>query len=158
MDQNNIYDQNFNNETGVSQPVAEQTQQVPQYAPQYGYGQQPPQYAPQQPQYGYGQPMPAPVTSNPAVEECASSAFGKSLASVIMAWFPITSFIAIFLAGAGMRGASEARDLAARLGISAGGKSVAARIMGIIGLISSIIMTVFYFFYIILIAGLMSSF
>ena len=41
--------------------------------------------------------------SKPEVDECAGSAFGKSLAAAIMAWFPICSIIAIILGSGGLK-------------------------------------------------------
>lgn len=143
MDQNNTFEQN----------VSGNPDSLPTFNPQ---SQQPPQFMPQPPQTPYGQQEPYPGANAHTIEEGADSAFGKSLASVIMAWFPVCSFIAIFLAAAGLRRASATSDLAARLGMSAGGKNVAARIMGTIGLISSIIMSVFWIFYILLIFAMLN--
>lgn len=147
MDQNNTFEQNvYGNPDSLPgfDPQSQQSQQPPQFMPQY---------APQSP---YAQQEPYPGANAHKIEAGADSAFGKSLASVIMAWFPICSFIAIFLAAAGLRCSSATSDLAARLGMSAGGKNVAARIMGTIGLISSIIMSVFWIFYILLIFAMLN--
>ena len=91
------------------------------------------------------------VQSNPAealAKDCADSAFGKTLASVIMAWWPVTSVIAIILGAIGLKNVNKAEEIAANYGVSAGGKKVAAKIMGKIGLIGGIVMTAFWFVYI----------
>ena len=88
------------------------------------------------------------------VQELVDSAFGKGLASTIMAWFPIASIIAIFIAAASKRASKEAVRLATALGIEVGGKNIAAKILNTIGLISGIVMTCFWglYFFIFLIA------
>lgn len=167
MDQN--YVNNQMNNTGDNR------EPLPTYGaqPQYGYAQPPvaggtgaplPTYAPY-PQYGYGQQQPvyqAPIqqpASHPVVDESAASAFGKSLAAVIMCSFPITSLIAIFMGSAGLSGVKATNELAARYGIklsgTAQGKTIAARIMGIVGLATGIFMTLFWtFYFIVIIASL----
>ena len=140
-------------------PVAPQ----PQSQPQYGYAQQPYQ---QYPQYAYGQQQPtyaAPAQQSempPAVVESADSAFRKSLTSVIMSLFPITSIIAIFMGSAGLNGVKATNELAARFGLKLGGtangKTIAARIMGIVGLASGIFFTLFYSFYFLVIIAMAS--
>lgn len=86
------------------------------------------------------------------VQELVDSAFGKGLAATIMAWFPITSIVAIFLAAASKRASKEAVRLATALGIEVGGKNIAANVLNTIGLISGIIMTCFWGLYFLLIA------
>lgn len=115
--------------------------------------------------YNYDQPtapndlqqhVKAEVASN------ADSAFGKSLAAVILANFPICSIIAIIMGSLGLKAANTTRELADRYGISAGGKCTAAKIMGLIGMIYGIVNTaaytlliVFYFLYFILLLSMM---
>ena len=86
------------------------------------------------------------------VQELVDGAFGKGLASTIMAWFPITSIIAIFLAAASKKASKEALRLATALGIEAGGKNIAAKILNTVGLISGIVMTCFWGLYILIFA------
>ena len=97
------------------------------------------------------------VQSNSAetmARECADAAFGKTLASVIMAWWPVTSIIAIILGAIGLKNVNKAEEIATNYGVSAGGKKVAAKIMGKIGLIGGIVMTAFWvtYFFILFIA------
>ena len=93
----------------------------------------------------------------PDVEDCVNSAFGKALASVIMAWFPITCIISIFLSSGALKLVAQANQLAANYGIGAPGKNIAAKVLGTIGKISSIIMTVIYGLYFLLIFSLLGS-
>ena len=82
--------------------------------------------------------------SNVSLEKEADRAFSKSLAAVIMANFPIASIIAIFFA-AKSRGLVNALFAKAEaLGVSAGGKGIAAKVLSIVGLALSIAMTVLY--------------
>ncbi len=90
-----------------------------------------------------------PVNTNPQVQSLVNSAFGKALASVIMAEIPIASIIAIIMGSKALKLVDSANALAAQYGISAGGKCVAARILGKIGKIVGIVMTAFWPFYII---------
>ena len=94
------------------------------------------------------------VQSNSAealARECADSSFGNTLASVIMAWWPVTSIIAIILGSIGLKSVNRAEELEANYGVSAGGKKVAAKIMGKIGPIGGIVMTAFWFIYFLII-------
>lgn len=87
-------------------------------------------------------------TGTPAqVEEMANSAFGKCLAACIMAWFPVASIIAIIMGSQGLKLVAGANAMAERLGISAGGKAIGAKITGMIGKIGGIVMTAFYGLY-----------
>ena len=95
--------------------------------------------------------------SNPEVDACAGSAFGKSLAAAIMAWFPICSIIAIILGSGGLKMVKRANELAAHYGVSAGGKTVAAKVLGMVGKIAGIVMTVIYSIYFVVIVGLIGS-
>ena len=81
------------------------------------------------------------------VQELVDSAFNKGLAATIMAWFPVTSIIAIFLAAASKRASKEAVRLATALGIEVGGKNIAAKVLNTVGLALSIFWTVFWGFY-----------
>lgn len=91
------------------------------------------------------------MVSNPELNTCVESAFSKSLAATIMAWFPICSIIAIFFGSAGLKLADRANEMASYYGCSAGGKNIAAKVLGRIGQISGIAMTVFYAIYIFII-------
>ncbi len=86
------------------------------------------------------------------VQELVDSAFGKGLASTIMAWFPVTSIIAIFIAAASKRASKEAVRLATALGIEVGGKNIAAKVLNTVGLALSIFWTAFWGFYFLLFA------
>ena len=83
------------------------------------------------------------------VEGLVKSAFSKGLASVIMAEMPVASIIAIFMGNKALKLADSANALAAQYGISAGGKCVAAKVLGEIGKIVGIVMTILWPFYII---------
>ncbi|MBQ3064626.1 MAG: DUF4190 domain-containing protein [Clostridia bacterium] len=148
MEQNN-----YNNNNQQQQPYYGNPPQngYPQNGyPHNGYPQQ--GYAPYP--NGYYPPVyQQQPRTNPHVEESAGSAFGKSLAGLIMSEFPICSIIAIILSSMGLRLAKQTDEMAAYYRVEAGGKNVAAKVLGTIGLILSIIMTVFYcFFFIAIIA------
>lgn len=105
-----------------------------------------------------------PVDNKPArypdLEVCVDSAFGKGLAATILASFPFTSLISIFLGAAGQSRVNRAKKLAAQYGVSAGGKNTAANVLSKIGLIYGIVMTafwLFYIFYVVFLVGLMYS-
>lgn len=68
------------------------------------------------------------------VAELTGKSFSQGLAATIMAQFPITCYIAIFMGIAGMKKAKRAKALAAENGINAGGKSTAGKILSIVGL------------------------
>ena len=133
--------------------------------PQFGMGQQPnfgQQFATGNnsreplPQMNFQVPPPSfeqqqtEQPSNPEVESTVNSAFGKSLAAAIMAWFPICSIIAIFLGSGGLKLVQAAIDRANQLGVQPGGKNVAARVLGMVGKIAGIVMTVIYGIYFII--------
>ena len=111
--------------------------------------------------YGQYQPGPSPyyqpVVTDPQVESLIDSAFGKSLAATIMCGFPIASIIAIILGSAGLNLVDEAKRLAAQRGAKPGGKNVAATVLGKIGKIVGIVMTVWWAFYILFIILLFSQ-
>ena len=140
----------------------------------YNYNNQQPYYgnAPQNgyPQNGYPRQGYAPYTNgyyppvyqqqpqtNPHVEESAGSAFGKSLAATIMSNFPICSIIAIVLANKGLKLAKQTDEMAAYYRVEAGGKNVAAKVLGKIGLICGIVMTVIWSIYFLAIIGLIAA-
>ena len=92
------------------------------------------------------QPAYAPYMPDAEVTSLTDSAFGKGLAAAIMAWFPIASIIAIFFgakAGALVR---QARELAASRGCMTSKKLIPANVLGKVGLIAGIVMTVFWVF------------
>ncbi len=126
-----------------------------------------PQCTPQQreplPIYGSQQPTTYAQTSQnttvtpPDLASCVDSAFGKSLAATIMAWFPICSILSIIFGSMGLKLVKKAEQMAAYYGVSAGGKKIAAKILGKIGKISGIVMTAFYGFYFILLIAIIGS-
>lgn len=88
--------------------------------------------------------------NSPAAAEnnaMVNSAFGKGLAATILAWFPITSIIAIFLGSASTKLVAKLRDHATANGIKPSGKNIAAKILGMVGKIGGIAMTVFWVIY-----------
>ena len=101
-------------------------------------------------------PIYAPVR-DPRIDTYADSAFSKGLAATIMAWFPVTSIIAIIMGSQSLSAVGIAQSLAASCGTSAGGKCVAGKILGKIGKIGGIVMTAFWGFYILLIAAIIGS-
>ncbi len=94
---------------------------------------------------------------DPRIDEYAGTAFGKGLAATIMAWFPVASIIAIITGSKALSAAKAAKELAENCGTSAGGKCVAAKILGKIGKIGGIVMTAFWGFYILLIAAIIGG-
>lgn len=135
-----------------AQPVYQQQG----YPAQQGYNQSP-YYAAQAPVYQQG--VPQYQTTHPVVEECVGSAFGKALASVIICSLPIGSLIGIFLGNSGLNYAERANVLAAQYGCRAGGKNIAAKILGKIGKITSVVMTIFWgiYFFILFMAIMFST-
>ncbi|MBE6923611.1 MAG: hypothetical protein E7466_00015 [Ruminococcaceae bacterium] len=124
-------------------------QQPPAYNGQYGYYPQP---------MGYPQTMqPAPM-NHPEVDAVVDSAFGKCLAATIMCSFPITSIISIVLGSSGLKQVDQANQMAAYYGATAGGKCVAAKVLGKIGKIAGIAMTCFWGLYFLLVIGIIASF
>ncbi len=91
------------------------------------------------------QPRPEDI---PGLQQLVNSAFGKALASVIMAELPIASIIAIFMGSSANKLVAKAENLAAQYGTKAGGKKIAAKIMGKIGFFMGIGMTIFWGIYI----------
>lgn len=92
-------------------------------------------------------PAPAAPERDPAIDILAGNAFGKGLAAVIMADFPVASIIAIFTGLKGLRYAKNASALAESQGVQVGGKGIAGRILSTIGLIMGCAMTAFWAFY-----------
>lgn len=90
-------------------------------------------------------PTYAPVpTTDPTVESYVNAAFTKSLASVIMCEFPVASIIAIVMGSKGLEFVEAAKTLAAQRGVKPSGKNIAANILGKIGKIAGIVMTIFW--------------
>ena len=79
--------------------------------------------------------------TNPEVQECAESAFGKGIAAIILAWFPVASIFAIFFGISGQKMAKKAIRLAAQYDVSPGGKVKGAKILSLLGLAFGIITT-----------------
>ncbi len=88
------------------------------------------------------------------IEDLVDGAFGKGLAATIMAWFPIASIVAIGLAAASKSALSEAKELGRNFNIELGGKSIAAKVLNTVGLVSGIVMTAFWGLYFLLIIGI----
>ncbi|MBR5134933.1 MAG: hypothetical protein IKV35_04985 [Clostridia bacterium] len=142
-------------ETAVQPPYGQQPPYVqPLYGqPPYGYPaqpQQPPQaceqapYGYNQPPYGYPPPMPAPPLPED-LEEDVDKAFSKSLASVVMAQFPIVSIVSLIFSIIAHKQLNAVNRSAKQRGIrSLGGKATAARILSSIGLGTSIYTTATY--------------
>ena len=78
------------------------------------------------------------------VDASLNSAFNKSLASTIMAYFPICGLIAIFVGLAGLKGLKKTEELAMYYGVQVGKKRVATRILGMVGTISGVVSTLSY--------------
>lgn len=121
-------DQNFYNETETTR----------EDLPTYGFEGQAPVFE---------QEYTVENTSNPELEQCVNGAFGKALAAVIAANFPIASVVSIILGVMALKGVKKADALAEECGVSAGGKRTAAKIMGMIGTIYGGVMTGFYALY-----------
>ena len=79
------------------------------------------------------EPTPDPAVVN-EVADLASGSFSKGLAATIMANFPITCYIAIFLGLAGLKKSKRAGALASEHGIRVGGKGKAGKILSIVGI------------------------
>lgn len=79
------------------------------------------------------EPTPDPAVVN-EVADLANGSFGKGLAATIMANFPITCYIAIFLGIAGLKKSKRAGALASEHGIRVGGKGKAGKILSIVGI------------------------
>lgn len=137
-----VYQEPVNQQPVYQQPVYQQpVYQQPVY-------QQPVYQQPAYQQPAYQQPI-------PQLKELGDSAFGKGLAAAIMAEFPVTSIIAIIMGSKAQNLAAQAEAMAARYGVSAGGKCIAGKIMGKIGKIMGIVLTVFYAFYFLLLIAAM---
>lgn len=99
--------------------------------------------------------VPAEVQQNSPAEtenySMVNSAFVKGLVATILASLPIGSIIAIFLGSASTKLVAKLRDHAAANGIKPSGKNIAAKILGMVGKIEGIVMTVVWAYYFILI-------
>ena len=107
--------------------------------PQQNYYAQSPVYTPTE----YPR-TPAPESE---VERYASAALGKGIASMILSCFSLFFVPAILAIVFGARAQSHSRTanrLARECGVSAGGKAIAGKILGIIGMISGIANVVIY--------------
>lgn len=91
------------------------------------------------------------------IQDLVDSAFNKGLVSSILAWFPVTSIIAIFLAAASKNASSEAVELGNVSGNEVGGKNIAAKILNTVGLVSGIVMSVIWgIYFLIIIAAILA--
>lgn len=145
MDQNNFnYQFNENNnqtnqqQNTYYQPPTPDNYGQPQYS--YDYSQQ----------AAYGQ-YPENSANDARIAELAGAAFGRALASVIIPGLPISSIISIVLGSKALKLTHQADELAAACGKRAGGKNIAAKILGKIGKIAGISFTVFWGVYILII-------
>lgn len=80
-----------------------------------------------------------------------NSAFSKGLAAAIIASLPIGSIIAIFLGNSSLKLVANLRNHAAYNGIKPSGKNIAAKILGMVGKITGIVMTAVWAYYFIFI-------
>ena len=87
------------------------------------------------------------------VQDFVERAFNKGLVSIIICGFPVSSIVSIFLAASSKKTLSEAANLAKALGIELGGKSVATRILNIIGLVTGIVMSAVWGLYILIVVA-----
>ncbi len=139
--QNGYYNQNMAYNNQVNNPYAP--------AQQNGYQQNPYQQNTYQ-QNAYQQNQQIDGSSIPAIATLVDGAFARNLAATIMGWFPIASIIAIVLSFKGLNMVKEANALAANYGVEAGGKNVAAKVLGIIGKIVGIVYTCIWGIYFII--------
>lgn len=100
----------------------------------------------------YEAPQAAPANNNceADVEQMVNDAFSSGLAATICAWFPVASIIAIGKGSKALKKREEAQKLAETYGLKLPGKNIAAKILGKIGKIGGIVMTVFWPLYIII--------
>ncbi|MBQ3080905.1 MAG: hypothetical protein IJC49_00450 [Clostridia bacterium] len=115
-------------------------------------------YNPNYNNYNNYNPQPQKQPAFPQVVALANSAFSKGLAAAIMCSFPIASIVAIILGFSAKSTSAQASALAAQYNCEFPGKGVAGKILGLIGGIAGIVMTVVWFFYIILIVAVVSEF
>lgn len=125
------------------QPQYVQPQPVqPQYAqPQYGQ----PQYA--QPQYG----QPVQQAATPESQSLAKGILGFGIAAIVCAWIPIASILGIIF-GAIAKGRAKTYDA---MNYPSNGMRVTGKVLGLIGFIAGIIMTVYYSIYFIAILAVL---
>lgn len=88
--------------------------------------------------YNYSQPA-----NNPLLEKLSSSALTMGILALVFAEFPFLSFLGIIF---GALGLGKAKAFTASAG-NLYGKAKVGRILSLVGLIISIVMTVIYFFY-----------
>ena len=100
----------------------------------------------------YEAPQAAPAYNNceADVEQLVNDAFSSGLAATICAGFPVASIIAIGKGSKALKKREEAQKLAETYGFKLPGKNIAAKILGMIGKIAGIVMTVFWPLYIII--------
>ncbi|MBR5517846.1 MAG: hypothetical protein IKV86_02335 [Clostridia bacterium] len=87
------------------------------------------------------------ASSDPQVDALVEGAFGKGLAATIICGFPIASIIALVLGNTAVNMVEQARQMAAQRGVNISGKNIAAQILGKIGKIAGIAMTIFWAVY-----------
>lgn len=84
----------------------------------------------------------------PELEECVNAAFVKALVAAILGFGVGLPILPIIFGNNALNKVKEANELAAYYGVSAGGKAVAAKILGLVGKINGIIATVVWAVYI----------
>ena len=131
-----------------SQPVPPQPVQPQPVPPQPIQ----PQYAQPQPiQTPYAQPQPVNQPITPEAQALLKGILGFGIAAVCCAEWPIASVLGIIF-GAIAKNKAKAYDA---MGYPSNGRRVAGKVLGIIGFISGIVMTVYWFIYIIAIASVL---
>ena len=103
-------------------------------------------------------PTPTPMqVTDPTADAYVEEAFGKSLAATIMCSFPVASIIAIVFGSKGLELVEKAKMSAATSGAKLSGKSIAATILGKIGKIAGIVMTVFWGLYLLMLFAILGN-
>ena len=84
------------------------------------------------------------ATTDPQADALVEGAFTKGLAATIMCGFPVASIIAIIFGSTALGMVEQARQIAAQRNVKISGKNIAANILGKIGKIAGIAMTIFW--------------
>ena len=86
--------------------------------------------------------------TDPQADALVEGAFSKGLAATIMCSFPIASIIAIIFGNTALSMVAQARYIASQRNVKISGKNIAANILGKIGKIAGIAMTIFWGVYV----------
>jgi len=89
-------------------------------------------------------PYPPYAATDPEVDACVETAFSKALAATIMCSFPVASIIAIAFGNTALNLVERAKAMATHRGVRLSGKNIAATVLGKIGKITGIVMTIFW--------------